>query len=330
MALEKASRLNALATMVAARHCGLRLDEVVERFGVSLRTAQRMMRVLEQNFPATRTENDHEGRKVWRLPGSELGALTNVSAEELAALDLAREAFADSGHAGEAVLLRSLSEKMLALVPPKETVRIEPDRDALLEAQGLLARPGPRPRIDARTVDLIAEAIKSCRMLAIEYQPLGKPSRRHRVAPLGILLGLRRYLIAWKKGKPADWTSVLRVDSIRSIRLDDETFERPREYDLKEYAKRSFGAFQSGREYGDVVWRFSPDAASHAQCFEFHPDQEMTLGEDGALTVRFRAAGHLEMCWFLYAWGDRVEVIEPAALRDSIAEHRRGDFPAMP
>jgi hypothetical protein len=46
-------------------------------------------------------------------------------------------------------------------------VRLETDHEALLEAQGLAARPGPRQRIDRRIVSAIAEAIKACRMLAL-------------------------------------------------------------------------------------------------------------------------------------------------------------------
>jgi predicted DNA-binding transcriptional regulator YafY len=42
----KAEQLLALATLAAARHAGVTLDDVIERFSVSKRTAQRMMRAL--------------------------------------------------------------------------------------------------------------------------------------------------------------------------------------------------------------------------------------------------------------------------------------------
>ena len=56
----------------------------------------------------------------------------------------------------------------------------------------------------------------------------------------------------------------------------------------------------------------------------------MTEGEDGSLTVRFIASGHLEMAWFLYMWGEAVEVLAPEPLRAMVDRHRRGDFPALP
>jgi predicted DNA-binding transcriptional regulator YafY len=64
--------------------------------------------------------------------------------------------------------------------------------------------------------------------------------------------------------------------------------------------------------------------------FRFHPDQQLEPQDDGSLIVRFSAAGWLEMAWFLYQWGDAVEVLEPAGLHDLVEGYRRGDFPAMP
>ena len=51
---------------------------------------------------------------------------------------------------------------------------------------------------------------------------------------------------------------------------------------------------------------------------------------DGALRVAFTASGWVEMAWHLYQWGDKVEVIDPAALRDLVKDHRRGDVEVLP
>ena len=93
---------------------------------------------------------------------------------------------------------------------------------------------------------------------------------------------------------------------------------------------RGGGAFQREEEYGEVVWRFAPRAAEHARGFEFHPEQVMEDQPDGSLVVRFHAAGWLEMCWHLYQWGDAVEVLEPAGLRNLTENYRRSDFDALP
>ena len=64
----EAEQLLALATLLAARHAGVTLDDVIERFSVSKRTAQRMMRALESQFTDTNVGTDGEGRKRWHLP----------------------------------------------------------------------------------------------------------------------------------------------------------------------------------------------------------------------------------------------------------------------
>jgi predicted DNA-binding transcriptional regulator YafY len=58
MSFEKAQQLMDLATYVAARRMGVRLDDVVEQFQVSRRTAQRMRHVLEAQFSDTNTAYD--------------------------------------------------------------------------------------------------------------------------------------------------------------------------------------------------------------------------------------------------------------------------------
>ncbi len=55
----------ALATLEAARVTGITIHDLIERFAVSIRTAQRMLHSLEAQFPETRTSTDDDGRKRW-------------------------------------------------------------------------------------------------------------------------------------------------------------------------------------------------------------------------------------------------------------------------
>ena len=70
MSYWKAEQLLALATLAAARHTGVTIDDVIDRFSVSKRTAQRMLRTLETRFPDTAAALDDDGRKRWRLPSA--------------------------------------------------------------------------------------------------------------------------------------------------------------------------------------------------------------------------------------------------------------------
>ncbi|TXL70873.1 WYL domain-containing protein [Vineibacter terrae] len=331
MSFSKAEQLLDAATMASGRLQGITIDDVMSRFRVARRTAQRLLHTLEAHFPDVETHLDDEGRKRWRLPPAHLRDLLTLSPEELAALDLAVTALKRSGARVEARHLTTLREKILALVPRSRVARLETDHEALLQAQGLAARPGPRPRTDPKIAGVVAEAIKACCLLDIQYRSRGEAKgRRRRIAPYGVLSGLRRYVV----GKPADALDgpvrLFRFEAITSASLTKTAFVRPSDFSLQDFADRAFGTFQNEEEYGQVVWRFAPAAAEQAREFEFHPQQVVEEEKDGSLIVRFKAAGHLEMCWFLYSWGNQVEVLAPERLRRMCAAHRRGDFAAMP
>ena len=331
MTFRKADQLIDLATMVTARHGGVMLDDVVERFSVSIRTAQRMLHALEAQFPDAQTTTDELGRKRWRLPSAPLRDLMTMSAEELAALDLAVGTLRRSGLGVEADDLLALREKVLALVPRYKAARLETDHEALLEAQGLAARPGPRQRVDRHISQAIAEAIKACRILDVAYQARDEEEPRvRRLAPYGLLTGMRRYLVAKPDEDPAVPPRLYVIENIRSARVTADAFTRDLAFNLQTFAQRSFGVFQDPDEFCEVVWRFSPSAAAHARGFEFHASQIMEDQPDGSLIVRFWASGQLEMAWHLYMWGDAVEVLAPASLRELVHNYRRPDFPSQP
>jgi predicted DNA-binding transcriptional regulator YafY len=331
MSFEKAQQLLELATFVAARRMGVTLDDVSERFGTSRRTAQRIMHALEAQFPDTESGFDEYGHKRWRLQTGALRDLLTLTSDELAALDLATETLERNALGVEATELRRLREKIMALVPRSKIARLETDHEALLEAQGLAARPGPAARIAPKIASTISTALKSSERLKIVYHSRGsaKPTARV-VEPYGVLIGIRRYLVAKPKGDTDGPLRYYVAENIQKAELTGENFVRDPGFDIDKHAQKAFGAFQNDSEYGEVVWKFKPGVASHARAFLFHPTQVWEDLPDGSLVVRFFASGHLEMCWHLYMWGDQVQVLAPDALRKMVEPYRRSDFHALP
>ena len=214
-------------------------------------------------------------------------------------------------------------------MPGPHARRAETDAEALLEAQGFAARPGPIVRAEPGVLETIAEALKGPFLLAITYAGADGTVAERRVAPHGVLLGMRRYLVARDEDRdPA--LRHFRVDRIRDARILGSSFLREPGFDIAEHAARAFGSYQDETRYGEVVWRFSPAAAPTAREFVFHPGQRFEDHPDGSLVVRFTASGWLEMVWHLYQWGDTVEVLAPEGLRAMIEGYRRDDFEALP
>ncbi|PWE27490.1 hypothetical protein C4N9_15700 [Pararhodobacter marinus] len=142
-------------------------------------------------------------------------------------------------------------------------------------------------------------------------------------------MGHRRYLVARDPAKD-DLIRNYRMDLIQSAEVLDQSFAQAEGFSMAEYAAQSFGIWQDPDQFGEVVWKFSPEAATRAAEFRFHPTQRLEPQPDGSLTVRFEAAGWLEMTWHLYQWGDKVEVLAPEGLRAMVHDHRRSDFSSMP
>ena len=331
--MKKAEQFLDLVTLVSSRRTGITLDDVIEQFGVSYRTAQRMIHGLVDRFPETESFTDDEGHKRWRMPGGTVRDLISISADELAAIDLGIAHLKRAGSVVEAQSLESLRGKVISMIPNQRIARLEPDHDALLEAQGFVARSGPRPRINEDIARTVAEAIKACRYLEITHRSADeKKARARKVAPYGILSGLRRYLVVLDPAdtKKKNTIKTFRMDLIESATLTNEFFERPSDFDLQAYANRAFGLYQKDDEYGPVVWKFKPEAAERARDFLFHPDQKEEILPDGSIQISFQASGYLEMAWHLYTWGDKVEVIKPKALKEIVEGYQRKDFLALP
>ncbi|GAA0308859.1 YafY family protein [Sphingomonas oligophenolica] len=320
---------------IAARAASMRgvslaeIEEILER---DYRTAQRVITALGERFPELEKVKDEEtGKARWKLPYKAVAPLLTPTAEELAALTLAEEILGKGAGIDQVEALRCLHAKILALIPGDRSRRIEADEEALLLALGHAARPGPR-QVGRENVDVaISTALKGSSLLQVRYRGWKDSAARDRVlAPHGLLLGARRYLVAVDLGKIGGGLQHFRVDAIEDATVLSKSFVKKEGFDLDEHAERCFGSYQQESGVHDVVWRFAPKAVTRAEGFLFHPTQTTEQGADGSLIVRFRAAGLLEMCWHLYMWGDAVEVLSPPQLAEMIKNHRRSDFPSMP
>lgn len=321
MRFEKVASLLDLALEMQARHMGLSLKEIAEKLGVSHRTAQRMVRGLEDTFPDIERIEDDGREHRWRLPRKGMLPGAEVTADELADLATAAEDARKAGRGAEAASLERLLVKLKAMMRPETRRKTEPDLEALLAAEGLVAVPGPRRRVPVEIVETLRHAIKAGVKVVLEYRPRGETALETRVVdPYGFLYGHRHYLICRNPARDGDNMRKYRLPDILSVTLTDDPFERDPDFSLDAYAAQSFGVFLE--ESADVEWRFTPTAAPVAAEYEFHPSQELTFEPDGSLTVRFRTGGLQEMAWHLMIWGDQVEVVAPARLREMIGNVR--------
>jgi predicted DNA-binding transcriptional regulator YafY len=311
---EKAGQLLELARMLAATAEGLTLDEMAERLAVGRRTAERMRDALRELFPQLEEVDDPPTRR-FRIPAGLDGLFQAPTAEELAALASAAETFAGQGAGARAAALRSLEQKVLSATRAAARRRLAPDLEALLQAETVAVQAGPRPFEDETVLSAVREALKGLSTLSFRYEGGSQPGRTREVSPYGILFGRANYLVASEgEGKPRNW----RLDRIRDVAVTGRPARRDPAFSLQDYADESFGIYQDDTQ--DVTLRILPASAEGALRWRFHSNQTLEQRPDGSVIVRFRASGMRELAWHLFTWGDQVEVLGPAVLKQTLLD----------
>lgn len=306
MRYDSSTRLLRLALLLSGSRMGLTLDEMATELEVKRRTVERLRDQVAELFPGlTYSEDDNRVRR-WRLPQGSLPPVPPTSGMLATLEGLARDLSAQ-GDVPRATDLRDAAASLRALLPPARLRKAEPDIEALMQAEGSAAHPGPRLKLDRAMMTEIRAAILGFRKLALTYRPSvpRQPGRRV-ICPYGVLYGRRTYLVAHTQASTE--MRLWRLDRVSDVSVLEENFVA-QEFDLASYTAQSFGVFQE--EAQDVVLRFSPDAAEDAKEWVFHPSQAFEEQADGSLIVRFRCGGMLELSWHLFTWGRTVEVMAP-------------------
>ena len=289
---------------------GISLEDIMQRFNVSRRTAERMRNALLLYFPQMEEVDTGERIKRWRIPQRSLNTLLSFSPEELAVFKTAIDLLKQNGIKEKAEVLSKVELKLRNLIKPEQKNRIEPDAEEMMLSEGVICRPGPRINVDEEIIHNIRQAILSCHQIKMVYTKKAGKTSTYTLVPYGLLYGQRNhYLIAkhsdgYDGGRPRNFS----ITGIQSVEILPETFNTDN-FSLKDYAEESFGAWHE--EPFDVEWLFDKEAATEAKNFIFHPKQELVHHPDGTLTVKFRAGGRVEMDWHLYTWGEHVKVIKP-------------------
>lgn len=316
MRYERLKDIVDLAIRLQGSRAGVTIEEIQSNLSVSRRTAERMRDAVEWAFGPLETVPSDDNRLHWRLRSGALRCLVQVTTEELSALATASAALERTGLQEQATRLKRIDTKLRA-VQNDALERRDSDLEALMQVEGLAMRPGPRQPVDAGLIEILREAILTSRMMKFRYRARSTGRTSHqRLEPYGLIYGNRAFLVArndWNN-EPRLW----RLTGMDEAKLLPERFDRDPDFDLRCFARRSFGTFQE--DPVQVMLRFDTTAAPDASFFLFHPDQTAEVYEDGTVTVCFEAGGLDEICWHLITWGETVTVERPLRLRRRLAK----------
>ena len=304
----KLGKILNLIIKMQSRYSGITLNDIQEELEVSRRSAERLRDVLIWEIPQIEELPTTGREKHWGFSrSSHLREIISFSKDEIAELEgIKNNLQLDSTKD----VLNGIVDKLKAL-SRKNATEIEDAIEILLKTEGSAVTQKPSYKIDIQILDTIRQAIKENLRIKCKYD-----GRDKILSPFGIVYGANVYLIGVEGDKPDPY--VYRLHKVTDIELTEEKFDKG-DFDIKEYANRSFGVYQN--EIIKVELRFSKEVAEDVLNYNFHPTQKVKQNDDGTVTVKFKASGELEILWHIFRWGDKVQIISPKSLKKEYVEY---------
>ena len=291
----RATRLVSLLLLLQMRG-QLTATELADHFEVSVRTIHRDAESLAAaGVPIEAVRGPAGG---YRLAGGYRTKLTGLTAAEAEALFVAPAPAAELGLGG---LLANARLKVLAALPSELQERASrAERYFHLDTRRWFRGEDTVPHLPT-----IASATWRGKRLSARYREGSRVVRRT-LDPLGLVLkGGAWYLVARRSAG----MRVYRVSRFASVRIRDEGFERPEEFDLAAYWDDWSRSFEASRPRVEVKLRASELA------LRFLPRD--LRGEAGVFVVGFESFD--DAFRELLKFGPDAEVLEPLELRDRLA-----------
>lgn len=163
----------------------------------------------------------------------------------------------------------------------------------------------------------IISAMRDFRVIRLCYQ-----SFRH---PEPFCFNVRPYCVKYFKQRwylLGDSDLGLRIYSLdRFVDMEEleEHFEITKGFDAEEYFGNYFGVI-IGEEPEDVKIRVVPDQVKYFRTLPMHGSQRETVQEDGSSVFSYHIAPTFDFVQEILSHGADVEVLEPAELRESVAD----------
>jgi len=307
----RADRLLSILLLLQV-HRRMTAGELARRLEVSRRTIQRDLEALCTAGVPLYAERGKDGG--WVLPEPFRTNLTGLTEAELQTLFLGTPSrlLADLGmkQASEAALI-----KLRATLPSGQRQGAEHAR------QRILVDPSGWKRAEEQVPALAAlqEAVWQDRKVRLVYARGNGTTVEREVEPLGLVAkGSLWYLIA----RVEDALRTYRVSRVQSAEVTGDLFERPADFDLAAYWEQSSADFVAALPRYPVTLRLPADDVQMVARLggRARVEEKSESDVDGNVTMRVRFDTEAEACGCVLSFGEGVEIVEPAVLRERVID----------
>lgn len=295
---------------------GLTAAKIAEIGGASLRTAYRDLSDLQlAGFPLY-TEKGEKGNRWKFVDTYKFKVPQPFTFTELMALHLSRDLFQVFKGTVFFESAESLFKKVQATLPPQALAYL----DQIQSKFHISIKPYKDYERFRKIIEQVNQATENCQRIEVFYKPLrSKKDTQRKIDPYKIwFFEGTIYIIGFCHLRNQIRTFV--IDRIKLLRLTNEKFEQPDDFDLNEYTKHSFKVMRD--ELFTVKILFAPTCARYVGEKIWHESQQTKKISDGSLEITLRIGGLDEIKQWIMGFGPEAYVIEPERLKDMI----RDDF----
>lgn len=175
------------------------------------------------------------------------------------------------------------------------------------------------PQIDHAVLETLYNALQSGERVQLAYGARKHEGRakNYSADPLGLVFvdGVIHF-VCHLSGENGTHIAHLPVQRIKSVTLTGEAASTPSGFSLDEFVAEKFD-YPVGNKPLKLAFRMERSTAMHLHERPLAKDQKISEPDAGGdVTVRATVADTQQLRWWLLGFGEKVEVLEPVALRE--------------
>lgn len=180
------------------------------------------------------------------------------------------------------------------------------------------------PKKLMRRISEIIRAIENCKVIKVEYaRTYDGASRNREVEPYGLVCRHGSWYLVGRC-RIQQKRRIYQLDQVRRLKVEENSvFKRPDGLSMTGIFKDAWGIWNidddEEAQVETIRIKVKKGVAERFRAVSFHDSQQVKPLPDGEAEVTYRISGPGEMIPWLTSWGQAVEVLDPAWLRDEVA-----------
>ena len=178
----------------------------------------------------------------------------------------------------------------------------------------------PLPKIESDVFETIFESIKLKKSIRFEYRSVSKTEYSVKILDCYKVICQKGnwYVLGFSHNK--NEVRIYALSRIQNIKLLNETFTIPNEFDLNNYVDLSFGIWTNKETPIEYELLFSSNINTYILEREWHTNQTVEQNADGSVLLKFKSNQKQQVLSWVLSFGSSVKVINPPELIEKVKE----------